>query len=148
MRATGVLMRFLSLLDVAIILLGILLLAMAHAQVRSTKKQVSGGNAVQAATSGRFVYLYAGTSGDENGRAFLLRPDGGKGGEIATDRPDDLQRLLKETAPAKDAGNRVVLLVISPLGFDTRWPPSRLAAMEKAWGLKIVPLYDVKLDPR
>ncbi len=147
MRATGVIVRFLSLLDVAIILLGIFLLAIAQAQIRAPKKKVSAaGEAVRQAVANRFIYLYAGTQGEENGKAYLLGPDGRRLREVRTNVPDDLQQILKETTTRNDSGNRVVLLLVSPLGFDTMWPPSRLAQMEKTWGVTVVPLYNVKLD--
>lgn len=139
MRATGVIARFLTLLDVALILLGIFLLAIAQAQLRVPERKLSG------AIASRFVYLYAGTQGDENGKCYQLSPEGRVMGEVRTDVPDDVQQLLKQANPGQESGNRVVLLVISPLGFDTRWPPSRLAEMEKVWGVKVVPLYDLNL---
>jgi hypothetical protein len=149
MRVTGVIVRFLSMLDVVIVMLGILLLAMAQAQLKTPKKKegpAGGSNVVQSAVEGRFLYLYAGTEGEERGKCYQLGPDGKRLREVRTENAEDVQQILKQMGGAEDRKNRIVMLVVSDRGFDSMWSPKKLADMEKAWELKIVPLYNVNLD--
>jgi hypothetical protein len=147
MRVTGVIVRFLSMLDVVIVMLGILLLAMVQSQLRMPTKKVSAGSGiVQNAIEGRFLYLYAGTEGDERGKVYQLAPDGKRLREVRTDSNEDIQQILKQPAGGDERTNRLVMLLVSDRGFDSMWSPKKLADMEKAWGLKIVPLYNINLD--
>ncbi len=141
MRATGVIVRFLSLLDVALILLGMLLLMLTQAQLRA-----KGGKALTPGAAGGLsvdlVYLYAGTQGAERGRIFLLNSDGKIGKELRTDTSDDFKQVLRGRG---QQANRVVMLVVSDKGFDSMWGADRLAALEKLWGVKVAPIYNVDL---
>ncbi len=120
LRATGIIVRFIPLLDVAFILLGMMIVLMAQAQMRSTKPKQSSP---QAATSLAdqagldMIYLYAGTAGGELGRCYELGPQQELLREVRTDLPDDMNRLL---ALRTKRGNPLVILLISDQGFDAR----------------------------
>jgi len=144
MRATGAIVRFLSLLDVALILLGMFLLMLAQAQIRSKPSKPSATVSGPGGVAIDFLYLYAGTHGEERGRCFVLEADGKVGRELRTDVADEFKSVLRGRGMA-DSPNRVVMLVVSDRGFDSMWGPERLAAMEKLWGVKVVPIYNV--DP-
>lgn len=156
MRATSVICRFLSLLDVTLILLGLLMVVLTQAQLRSNRRAAEASPtpaeapptataaSVQAATD--FVYLYAGTHGAERGKCYQLGPRHELVREVRTDVPDDLQLVLQLPAQATHKPNRVAILLISDRGFDSMWGPERLAQMERDWGLPIVPVYNVRIE--
>jgi len=151
MRVTGVIVRFLSMLDVVIVMLGILLLALAQSEIRKAgKKSASGADAttVKDALDGRFVYLFAGVKDAERGKVYQLGGDGKRLREIRTNSPEDVQDVLKATAGGKEMKDRerIVLLIIGTGAFDSMWSAKRFSDMESAWGLKVVPVYNVDLD--
>lgn len=143
MRAAGVIVRFIPLLDVAFILLGMVIILVAQAQIRSTKatrhdaaSTLAKSLAEQAGLD--FIYLYAGTASDELGRCYELGAKQELLREIRIDVADDLQRLL---ALRGKKGNPLVILLISDQGFDAVWSEKKLAAMKKIWGLEIARIY-------
>jgi hypothetical protein len=140
MRAAGVIVRFIPLLDVAFILLGMVIILMAQAQIRSAKAAPRPASPQSLAEQAgvQFLYLYAGTAGEELGRCYELGPQQELMREIRTDVPDDIQRLL---ALRGKAGNPLVLLLISDRGFDAVWSEKKLAAMKKTWGLELARIY-------
>jgi hypothetical protein len=144
LRATGVIVRFSPLLDVAFILLGMMIVLMAQAQMRSSKpKEVAPQtNKTLADSVGLdLIYLYAGTTGGELGRCYELGPQQELLREVRTDVPDDLNRML---ALRSKRGNP---LVISDQGFDAAWSEKKLAAMKKQWGVEIAPIYPFHRQP-
>jgi len=146
MRATGVLVRFLSLLDVALILLGVLMIALMHAQVRSAGKsgQSADGGLAEVADV-NFVYLYAGWRGTENGKCFVLGPNREVGREIGTTSADDVRQLLASRPGESEPKNSVVMLLFSDDGWYSAWDAAKLVALETAWNVKVVPVYNVRL---
>ncbi len=140
LRATGVIVRFIPLLDVAFILLGMVIVLMAQAQMRSSKlaaKQMPAKSLAEQAGLD-LVYLYAGTAGEELGRCYELGPSQELLREVRTDVPDDVQRLL---ALRGKRGNPLVILLISDRGFDAMWSDKKLLLMKKTWGLEIARIY-------
>jgi hypothetical protein len=146
-RATGVICRFLSLLDVVLILLGLLMILLTQAQFQARKGTPAAGTAegLQGIAAVDFIYLYAGTYGEERGRCYLVGPDRKLLREVRTDTADDLRRVLPPAA-GQDRPNRVIMLLVSDKGFDSMWDSKRLAAMEKTWGYKVIPIYNFNLS--
>jgi hypothetical protein len=146
MRTTSVICRFLSLLDVTLILLGLTMILMAHSQIAAEQKsreRESGGPGRLPALD--TVYLFAATAGPENGKCFPLGPDRRPdlARPVRTDVPDDVKAMFG----AGNAGTvRVAVLLISAAGFDSLWPADRLRAMESAWGVKVVPVYNFSFE--
>lgn len=152
MRATGVIARFLSLLDVTLILLGVLMITIANAQLRADRQgkgKDAGKDAapsLQESIPADMIYVYAGTAGEERGRCYLLGPNRERLGEIRTDRPNDLEAALNKNPTAPPKANRVVMLLISDKGFDSMWDAARLSEIEKQWKAKVVPIYNFRLS--
>ena len=147
LRATGVIVRFIPLLDVAFILLGMMIVLMAQAQMRSNKPkaatpQTAKSLADQAGLD--FVYLYAGSAGSELGRCYELGPQQELLREVRTELPDDMNRLL---ALRPKRGNPLVILLISDQGFDAVWSEKKLSTMKKQWGLEIARIYPFHRTP-
>lgn len=136
MRATSVFVRFLSLLDVALVLLGVLMIALTLAQLRSDAGDGgSGKKGLAELANVRFVYLYAGWKGPQKGRCYLLKEDQTIGEEVSTDTAIDIKGL-EPTA---------VLLLFDENGWYSDWPASRLASIEQTWNVKVIPVYNVPL---
>ncbi|HQR09430.1 MAG TPA: hypothetical protein PLN21_21590 [Gemmatales bacterium] len=147
LRATGIIVRFIPLLDVAFILLGMMIVLMAQAQMRSSKPKETApqANKTLADTAGLdLIFLYAGTAGGELGRAYELGPQQELLREVRTDVPDDLNRLL---ALRGKKGNPLVILLISDQGFDAVWSEKKLATMKKQWGVEIARIYPFHRQP-
>ena len=147
LRATGIIVRFIPLLDVAFILLGMIIVLMAQAQIRSSKPkdaapQTAKSLADQAGMD--FIYLYAGTAGSELGRCYELGAQQELLREIRTDVSDDMNRLL---ALRPKRGNPLVILLISDQGFDAVWSDKKLATMKQSWGLEIARIYPFRRTP-
>lgn len=146
MRATSVICRFLSLLDVALILLGVLMVMLVQVQLRGATRQVA--TSVQSMSNGvvavDFFHVYAGTHGEERGKCYLVGADRKLIREIRTDSADGLPWTT--TPQAQEQPNQVVMLLISDCGFDSMWGTERLSEMERTWGRKIVPIYNFKLS--
>jgi hypothetical protein len=146
-KATGVIVRFLSLLDVALILLGVLMITLMQAQMRSDAKQGnSSADGMAELADVDFVYLYAGWKGGENGRCYLLSANREIGREVRTDTPDDIQEVLTARRTKKDRANQVVMLLFSDDGWYSAWDAKRLAGIEQTWKVKVMPVYNVRLS--
>lgn len=157
MRVTGVTSRFLALLDVTLILLGILMIALAKTQEAAQADVRSGGDATGQATGGDqtnggqpnktldaesladFVFVYAGTGGSERGRCYLMDANRNRLREIRTDTGGDIRSVI-DTRPNR-AREPVVMLMISQQGFDWMWSPDRVYELSQTWGVSVVPVY-------
>ena len=146
MRATGVIVRFLSLLDVTLILLGVLMVALMHSQPRRPSTPENGPREIDKLGGFNlptaFLYLYAGWRGDQDGRCFELDPATGKMGPgVRTDTDDDIGRI----SPGGAGLTRVVMLLFDEQGWYSGWDAKKLDEIEQAWKLKVVPVYNVGL---
>jgi len=146
-RASGVIVRFIPLLDVAFILLGMIVVLVAQAQIRS-KKPAAPKTALPIPLAEQanldFIYFYAGTAGEELGRVYELGPNLELLREVRTDVGDDMNRLL---ALRGKKGTPLVVLLISDRGFDAVWDEHKLQAMKKAWGVEIARIYPFHRQP-
>lgn len=147
MKATGVIVRFLSLLDVALILLGVLMITLMQAQLRSDAKQdTSSADGMAELADVDFVYLYAGWKGAENGRCYLLSANREIEREVRTDTADDIQEVLTTRRTQKERANQIVILLFSDDGWYSAWDAKRLAGIEQIWKVKVMPVYNVRLS--
>ncbi|MDW8244841.1 MAG: hypothetical protein RMJ88_16685 [Thermogemmata sp.] len=148
MRATSVIVRFLSLLDVTLILLGVLMVTLMHAEMhRERGKQKSSTQEVAELADVEFIYLYAGWNGAENGRCYLYT-NGKKGPEISQTNPNAIQQVIEESKKRKGSVNYVVLLLFADDGWFAAWDAKKLAQLEETWKVKIVPVYNARLTRR
>jgi hypothetical protein len=147
LRATGVIVRFLSLLDVIILHLGVLMMALMHAQLRSEAKWRDSPPDVKSELAQvDFVYLYAGWKGPENGRCYLLGADRQIEREVGTDTADDIRNILTARRAQRERANQVVMLLFSDDCWDSAWDPKKLAGIEQTWKVKVIPVYNVRLS--
>jgi hypothetical protein len=143
-RATGVIVRFLSLLDVALILLGVLMITLMQAQIRSDAKQGHSSADAMAELAGVDLhYLYAGWKGMQNGRCYRLVANGEVGQEVRIDTADDIQEVL--ASRIKERPNHIVMLLFSDDGWYSAWDAMTLARIEQTWKVKVIPVYNVQL---
>jgi hypothetical protein len=144
MRATSVFVRFLSLLDVSLVLLGVLMLALTQAQLRSN----AGADGPRAESLPELagielICLYAGWEGPQKGRCFLLNAKGEVGREVRTDTSADIEEVLGMNTRSKERPSQVVLLFFAANGWYSDWPETRLSSIEKAWKIRVMPVYNV-----
>lgn len=146
MRSTGVITRFLSMLDVTLILLGFLMIVLMHSQLRK-KSQADLPTTLASIADVDFVPLYAGWKGEQNGRCYLLDNAWEIDREVRTTTAQDFRRILEERRPSASTDNLVVLLLFSEDGWYSSWPEEKLNEMERTWGTRIVPVYNVRIEP-
>jgi hypothetical protein len=147
MRATGVIVRFLSLLDVFLVLFGVMLIALLHARGKSAAQGAKGAdNSLRAAVDLDFIYVFAGWKGDQNGRCYVVGANRKVGTEeVRTDTAADIQRIMANQAAKNGGTNQLVLLLFSDDGWDSAWDAKKIQALEKTWNVKVVPVYNVRL---
>jgi hypothetical protein len=135
------------LLDVALILLGVLMITLMQAQLRSYAKQGNfSADGMAELADIDFVYLYAGWKGEENGRVYEIRNNGEIAREVRTDTADDIQEVLTARRTQKERANQVVMLLFSDDGWYSAWDAKRLAGIEQTWKVKVMPVYNMRLS--
>ncbi len=146
MRATGVIVRFLSLLDVFLVLFGVLMIALLHAQLQSAAKETkTPTDALGEVADVDFIYLFAGWKGRESGRCYLLGPNREVLREVRTDSADDIREILAKRAADRERKNQLVMLLFSDDGWYSAWDAKKLDGIEQTWKVKVVPVYNVRL---
>jgi len=137
MRATGVVSRFLSLLDVILLFLGILMVAMMQASL-TEQESVSPDSeqSIESKAGMDFVFLYAGWKGSQAGKCYLMEKDMRIGKEIRTDTKTDIEELVLDGKRRKKT-NIIVFLVLSKSGWHDSWQGERIKEIEKLWGITI-----------
>ena len=144
MNVQRILARFLSLMDVTLLLLGFFMIMVAAANLgqeaqEAQKKEVShlygeaGWNFIR---NGRdVIWLFAECEWPNRNKCFVLNEDLTLGEEVDQVSDVDIRRLIaaspqKETPP-------LVVLTSEKGAFDQDWD-SRLALLEKKWGCEIL----------
>jgi len=121
MRVTGIIVRFLSLLDVALCLLGVLMLWLVATQYRVGNRPVAITALNLEGLPTKFILLYGGTHRDREGRVYTLeygKKDDWKLGPEVKARAQ-IERIA-EKLPGKGKDARVMIL-LSNRGFDRSW---------------------------
>ena len=168
---SNVVVRFMSLLDVALILVGVLMLMLIQSSPRSLAGRedavswAAGGAAESAETSRqviadqiRLVYVYAGWRGDRDGRCFELTPTMKIGREISVGSDRDIRRLIARTdsrgnsrgggrreGRGDDSTTAVVVLLFERDGWFPSWTAEKIQSLRQVWGVDVVPLYNARL---
>jgi hypothetical protein len=146
MRATGVIVRFLSLLDVFLVLFGVLMIAVLHAQLQGAAKETkTPTDALGEVADVDFIYLFAGWRRQESGRCYLLGPNQEVLREVRTDTADDIREILAARAADRERKNQLVMLLFGDDGWYAGWDSKKLEGIEQAWRIKVVPVYNVRL---
>lgn len=145
MRVTGVISRFLPLLDVALLLLGLLMLVMMQASltdqesVNHDKEQT-----IESKAGLDFIFLYAGWKNSQAGKCFLMEKDMRIGKEIRIDSKIDIDELALDSKRRNKTKNLIIFLSFSKSGWFDLWPQERINEIEKVWGMRINKLYNVE----
>lgn len=145
MRVTGVIVRFLSLLDVTICLLGVLMLGLAATQFRMGNRPVMVTNVAMEELPTQFVLLYGGTFDEREGRVFTLEFDRRTktwklGPEVQSAM--EIDKIADQlSVPKRDVQ---VMLLLSNRGFDRAWTREKIEELRKKWGFPIVVVPNVR----
>jgi hypothetical protein len=86
-----------------------------------------------------FIFVYAGTGGNERGRCYLMDANRNRLREIRTDTDGDIRSVIDSRQ--NRVGEPVVMLMISKQGFDWMWSPDRVYQLSRTWGVSVVPVY-------
>lgn len=151
MRITNILARFLSLLDISILLLGmfVLLLSLAHFQEDHQEKkrdqqtdQLETGSPFRSILEKKIepIMLYAGCEGEKEGRCFLLGKDLVPGREIDTQKRNEIEDLIDQ----REGRIPLVFLLSEEGAWDTYWTSKKLSELEAIWGYNIVRILNVR----
>ena len=137
MRATGVVSRFLSLLDVILLFLGILMVAMMQASLTDQESVTPDSEqSIESKAGMDFIFLYAGWKDSQAGKCYLMEKDMRIGKEIRTDTKTDIEELALDSKRRKKT-NLIVFLVLSKSGWHDSWQGERIKEIEKIWGITI-----------
>ena len=145
MRATGVVSRFLPLLDVALLLLGLLMIVMMQASLTDQESVTPDSEqSIESKAGLDFIFLYAGWKDAQAGKCFLMEKDMRIGKEIRVDSKVDIDELALDSKRSKKTKNLIVFLSFSKSGWFDLWTPERIKEIEKVWGMTINRLYAVE----
>ena len=162
MRISGVLARFLPLLDIAILLLGLFVVLSAIA--RETERARPGSperadgdlagaqdipaNPFLTGAARRFVeselapiWIYACCDGEFRNRCRLMEDDFVPGRVIDIDTDRDIQELIEVRKPRR----AVIFVMIEEGGFDRFWDERR-EDIESVWNAPVVWIRNVRLS--
>jgi hypothetical protein len=134
MRATGVIVRFLSLLDVTLCLLAVLMVLLVTAQYRVGHRPVHVTTLGLEGIPTQFLLLYGGTYGDLEGRIFPLEkePRGSwRRGDKELKSKGEVDHLAQNISTNPQEVR--VMILLSDRGFDRAWPEERRGKLEKEW---------------
>jgi len=146
-RAAGVIARFLSLLDVTLILLGVLMLTLAQASLNKKGGGTTSGEDKRPQSSNvNFIYVYVGGQAAEKGKLYLLKPDLKRGQEVSETNPQGIEAVKKLNKDSKKNGNQVVMLLFDDNSFHSDWPSERIDKLKKTWDVDIISIYEFKLE--
>lgn len=124
------------------------MISLMHSQIRSEKKEGSknleNSSSLSSLANIDFIYLYAGWEENQSGRCYLLNQKQKIGREVRTDNSDDIEQILKARNRGKEASNQVILLLFSFDGWYSGWNEKKLNEVERAWKLKVIPVYNVR----
>ena len=152
MKTTNILARFISLMDIALLLLGIFIVLLSAA--RFTKAAAEKKSAVPpvqnmkvvlnkaASENMSLIFLYAGSAGKRKGHCYTLEDGFIPGREIDTESDADLRQLIKE----RNAVNPIIFLVSEKGAWDIDWPEKRIRAIEKTWQEKVIRVVNVPFE--
>ncbi|MCR5360295.1 MAG: hypothetical protein K6E55_10475 [Thermoguttaceae bacterium] len=149
MNISRVLARFLSLMDVTLLLLGFFIILVAAANLsqeneRAKEKQtshLSGESGWNFIKGGREpVWLFAECEGPNRNKCFVLNSDLSLGDEVDQNSDADIRRL---TAPIEAQGEIPLIILVSERGaFDHDWD-NALETIEKKWGYPVMRARDI-----
>ena len=145
MRATGVVSRFLPLLDVALLLLGLLMIVMMQASLTDQESvNPEAEQSIESKAGMDFIFLYAGWKDSQAGKCFLMEKGMRIGKEIRIDSKVDIDELALDSIRRKKTKNLIIFLSFSKSGWFDLWTPSRIKEIDKIWGMTIIKLYNVE----
>lgn len=147
MKSSGVIVRFLSLLDVALILLGVLMMALMQTTVSSGQRTIAPASKnVSAIDQVNFIYLYAGWKDEQKGRCYLLGQDMKIDRRVSMSSNEEIKAIIDERRDT-DKSTDVVMLLFDSDGWFASWPDTKISELEDVWEVKLVPIYNVSIDP-
>ena len=136
MKTSGVLVRFLSLLDVTLVLLGVVLLLLVAMAKKITEKNDDITTEVGKLLGREIEFLYAGWEGEQRGKCYKLTEDLQVGEPVNMDGGEWLKNK---------AGKEKTVALVSKKGDGTSaWGISTIKGLEEKWKTKIARFTDLK----
>jgi hypothetical protein len=137
LNTSSVLVRFLSLLDITLILLGVLIVVLMQTSVTPAGASVNSEAASTSTLKDQitFLNLYAGWQGEQQGRCYLLDESMKVGDEVSTTTDSDIKRLIGRRQ------NVVVLLARDKEGWAVTWDQAFIEQLESIWKVQITEVF-------
>lgn len=144
MSNSGVLVRFLPLLDVTLLLLGVVLL-MLVSLAKNITEEVSNAKDVDQGTKAELgkligkeiIFLYAGWKDDQAGKCFQFNDDQSLGVAVDMAGGDWIKNPIGK--------GKMVALISEKGAWTAAWTPQRISKLEEKWNTKIVFFEDMDL---
>ena len=144
MRANIVIGRFLSLLDVYIILIGFLLITLISTKIDESNK-ASKNDINNEKMSNEFIFIITGGKENEKGKCFTIDSKGKFRKELKTDTDDDILEIKNNNGKSNDPKRLIFLLFFPDKYWYPEWTPTKIANLEKTWGIKLHQVNNVNL---
>ncbi len=147
MRITNILARFLSLMDIALLLLGLFIVLLVSARYSEngdrSQKNMSGekGTAIREFIKNNLgpIYLYACCEGEHKNHCQLMDEEFVPGREIDIESDRDIKQLIEEQKPL----NPIIFLITQPGDFDYFWDEKQ-KDIEDKWNHSIIRIRNAK----
>lgn len=136
MNISRILARFLSLMDVTLLLLGFFIILVAAAslsQEANQAKEKLGWNLIKEHWEP--IWLFAACEPPIMNKCFVLNDNLSIGGEVNQSTDTDIRRLIE---PVESQGKAPLIILVSEKGaFDAYWE-NALVSIEKSWGCPVL----------
>lgn len=144
MQFSRVIGRFISLLDIALILLGVFMIVLIQSTV-SRNTQNFTLNQPRVIDQLNFVYMYAGWEGEQNGKCYLLNEKMEISRSLNDASKEEVKTLL-ESRRNDSQKTDVLMLFFDDEGWFSSWADDKkIQELETRWGMKITPVYNVSV---
>ena len=156
MRVTQILARFLSLMDISLLLLGLFIVLLASARyagesatqkekpLTTIESEVALDTTVRNFVESNLapILLYACCEGEYKNQCQLLEGDFIPGRVIDIESDRDIKELVEEKKPL----HPIIILISKKNSWDSFWDEQKQKEIEKIWGHKIVRVLNVEFN--
>jgi hypothetical protein len=137
MNASGIIVRFLSLLDVALILVGVLMLALIQTTVDTAPPLPKPDDDTTVLGNCNFIVMKAGWKDDERGKCYLLDKEMKIKREVSIFTKMEFEVILGKHELNSQRTN-VVLLLFDADGWYTSWESPPHYDLAETWDVQVV----------
>jgi hypothetical protein len=134
MRNHGVVVRFISLLDVTLVLVGVLLIVLTQT---SEGRDDNPDTPITFGLEINVIYFYGDWEGDQKGKVYLLDESWKSVKEVDTNSPEDIDQVIKTRGLNVRSDNVLLILLTNRDGwYGKAFGKKHLEKIAEVWGEK------------